>query len=71
MAPDTCARPDEKSRMGLVGIYRGQDETVYQRLDDGHDPVRAWRHRFDPESGAVTPFRSGYANAPCPPDAAP
>jgi 3-mercaptopropionate dioxygenase len=103
---------------GLVGIYRGrQDETVYQRLDDGRDPVRAelevakrrtlgpgefytllppaddihyvqtvsetasisihllandtaciWRHRFDPASGAVTPFRSGYANAPCPPD---
>jgi len=155
--PDTCAQPDEKSRMGggigqyalyraedgslclfslvvpvgastpvhdhlawgLVGIYRGrQDETVYQRLDDGSDPARAdlevakrqelgpgefytllppaddihyvrtisdapsisihllandtacvWRHRFDPASGAVTAFRSGYANAPCPPDA--
>jgi 3-mercaptopropionate dioxygenase len=103
---------------GMVGVYRGrQDETVYQRLDDGRDPVRAdleiakrrtlgpgefytllppaddihyvqtvsetasisihllandtaciWRHRFDPASGAVTPFRSGYANAPCPPD---
>src|SRR3954464_1608247 len=27
---------------GLVGIYRGvQDETVYRRLDDGRDPVRA------------------------------
>jgi hypothetical protein len=24
-----------------------------------------WRHKFDPASGAVTPFRSGYANAPC------
>jgi predicted metal-dependent enzyme (double-stranded beta helix superfamily) len=106
---------------GLVGLYRGrQDETVYQRLDDGRDPARAdlgivkrrtlgpgecytllpptddihyvrtvsdtasisihllandtaciWRHRFDPASGIVTPFRSGYANAPCPPDAAP
>ena len=104
---------------GLVGIYRGiQDETVYRRLDGGHDPARAqleiskrqtlkpgefytllpptddihfvqtvsetpsisihllandtacvWRHRFDPVSGAVTPFRSGYANAPCPPEA--
>jgi predicted metal-dependent enzyme (double-stranded beta helix superfamily) len=101
---------------GLVGIYRGQqDETVYRRLDDGRDPVRAqlevskrqalgpgdfypllpptddihyvktisdtpsisihllandtacvWRHRFEPDSGVVTPFRSGYANAPCP-----
>jgi predicted metal-dependent enzyme (double-stranded beta helix superfamily) len=156
--PDSCARPDEASRMGggigqyalyrapdgslclfslvvpvgastpvhdhlawgLVGIYRGrQDETVYRRLDDGHDPARAdleiakrqelgpgefysllpptddihyvrtisdapsisvhllandtacvWRHKFDPASGAVTPFRSGYANAPCPPDQA-
>jgi predicted metal-dependent enzyme (double-stranded beta helix superfamily) len=101
---------------GLVGIYRGrQDETVYQRIDDGQDPERAdltiakrqtlgpgefyalmpptddihfvktvsdtasisvhllandtacvWRHRFDPATGAVSPFRSGYANAPCP-----
>jgi predicted metal-dependent enzyme (double-stranded beta helix superfamily) len=106
---------------GLVGIYRGrQDETVYQRLDDGRDPIHAdlqiakrrtlspgefytllppaddihyvqtvsetasisihllandtaciWRHQFDPGSGVVTPFRSGYANAPCPPDEAP
>ena len=154
--PDSCAMPDESSRMGggigqyalyraengslclfslvvppgaatpvhdhlawgLVGIYRGrQDETVYRRLDDGHDPARAqleiakrqelgpgefypllpptddihfvttisetasvsihllandtacvWRHKFDPASGLVTPFRSGYANAPCPPE---
>jgi 3-mercaptopropionate dioxygenase len=153
--PDTCARPDETSRMGggigqyalyraedgslclfslvvpvgaatpvhdhlawgLVGIYRGrQHETVYRRLDDGADAGRAelevakqqelgrgefyallppiddihyvrtisdtpsisihllandtacvWRHKFDPASGVVTPFRSGYANAPCPP----
>ena len=155
--PESCAQPDEASRMGggigqyalyraedgslclfslvvpvgaatpvhdhlawgLVGIYRGrQDETVYRRLDDGRDPARArleiakrqtlapgqfyvllppaddihyvqtvsdtpsisihllandtacvWRYRFDPASGIVTPFRSGYANAPCPPDA--
>ena len=27
---------------GLVGIYRSvQDETVYRRLDDGRDPLRA------------------------------
>ena len=152
--PESCARPDEGSRMGggigqyalyraedgslclfslvvpagastpvhdhlawgLVGIYRGrQDETVYRRLDDCDDPAHAdleiakrqelgpgefytllpptddihyvrtisdtpsisihllandtacvWRHRFDPATGAVTPFRSGYANAPCP-----
>jgi predicted metal-dependent enzyme (double-stranded beta helix superfamily) len=157
--PDSCATPDETSKMGggigqyalyraedkslclfslvvpagaatpvhdhlawgVVGVYRGrQHETVYRRLDDGSDPARArleiarrqtlargesytllppaddihyvetasdtpsisihllandtacvWRHRFDPHSGLVTPFRSGYANAPCPPDAAP
>jgi predicted metal-dependent enzyme (double-stranded beta helix superfamily) len=151
--PESCATPDEASRMGggigqyalyraedgslclfslvvpvgastpvhdhlawgLVGIYRGrQDETVYRRLDDGRDPSRAdleiakrqelgpgefytllpptddihyvrtisdapsisihllandtacvWRHRFEPATGVVTPFRSGYANAPC------
>ncbi|OLD12510.1 MAG: hypothetical protein AUJ01_16130 [Acidobacteria bacterium 13_1_40CM_3_65_5] len=136
--PESCAQPDEKSRMGggigqyalyraedgslclfslvvPVGIYRGrQDETVYRRLDDGRDPSRAdleiakrqelgpgefytllpptddihyvrtisdapsisihllandtacvWRHRFEPATGVVTPFRSGYANAPC------
>ena len=155
--PESCASPDERSRMGggigqyalyraengslclfslvvpvgastpvhdhlawgLVGIYRGrQDETVYRRLDDGRDPQRArleiakrqqlgpgefytllppaddihyvttisdtasvsihllandtacvWRHRFEPATGIVTPFRSGYANAPCPEDA--
>jgi 3-mercaptopropionate dioxygenase len=154
--PETCAKPDEASRMGggigqyalyraedgslclfslvvpvgaetpvhdhlawgIVGVYQGaQDETVYRRLDDGSDRDRAslevskrhtlkrgecytllpptddihfvktisqvpsisihllandtacvWRHRFDPASGTVTPFRSGYANAPCPDD---
>jgi predicted metal-dependent enzyme (double-stranded beta helix superfamily) len=35
-----------------------------------NDTSCVWRHRFDPASGAVTPFRSGYANAPCPPDPA-
>jgi predicted metal-dependent enzyme (double-stranded beta helix superfamily) len=154
--PESCAKPDDTSRMGggigqyalyraadgslclfslvvpvgaatpvhdhlawgLVGIYRGrQDETVYRRIDDGHDPAKAdleiakrqqlsagefytllppaddihyvttisdtpsisihllandtacvWRHKFDPATGVVTPFRSGYANAPCPSD---
>ena len=33
-----------------------------------NDTACIWRHRFDPGSGAVTPFRSGYANAPCPAD---
>jgi predicted metal-dependent enzyme (double-stranded beta helix superfamily) len=103
---------------GLVGIYRGrQHETVYRRLDDGHEAGRArlaverqqlltqgefytllpphgdihyvetvsdipsisihllandtacvWRHRFDPAAGTVAAFRSGYSNAPCPPE---
>ena len=102
---------------GLIGVYRGtQQETVYRRMDDGTNDVRAdleitkdhelsagefyalipptddihhvrtisetasvsihllandtacvWRHKFNPESGVVTPFRSGYANAACPP----
>jgi 3-mercaptopropionate dioxygenase len=34
-----------------------------------NDTACVWRHRFDPEHGLITPFRSGYANAPCPPDA--
>jgi 3-mercaptopropionate dioxygenase len=32
-----------------------------------NDTACVWRHKFDPASGVVTPFRSGYANAPCPP----
>jgi len=35
-----------------------------------NDTACVWRHRFEPESGKVTPFRSGYANAPCPPEGA-
>ena len=35
-----------------------------------NDTACVWRHRFEPSSGVVTPFRSGYANAPCPPDPA-
>ena len=33
-----------------------------------NDTACVWRHKFDPGSGVVTPFRSGYANAPCPAD---
>lgn len=35
-----------------------------------NDTACVWRHRFEPASGVVTPFRSGYANAPCPDEAA-
>jgi predicted metal-dependent enzyme (double-stranded beta helix superfamily) len=24
-----------------------------------------WRHRYEPETGEVAPFRSGYVNVPC------
>ena len=34
-----------------------------------NDTACVWRHRFEPASGLVTPFRSGYANAPCPEEA--
>lgn len=34
-----------------------------------NDTACVWRHRFHPESGTVQAFRSGYSNAPCPPDA--
>jgi predicted metal-dependent enzyme (double-stranded beta helix superfamily) len=35
-----------------------------------NDTACVWRHKFEPSTGAVTPFRSGYANAPCPEDRA-
>jgi 3-mercaptopropionate dioxygenase len=35
-----------------------------------NDTACVWRHRFEPSTGVVTPFRSGYSNAPCPPDPA-
>src|SRR5687767_6744985 len=33
-----------------------------------NDTACVWRHRFDPEAQTVTAFRSGYSNAPCPPE---
>jgi predicted metal-dependent enzyme (double-stranded beta helix superfamily) len=33
-----------------------------------NDTACVWRHRFDPSTGDVKAFRSGYSNAPCPPD---
>jgi 3-mercaptopropionate dioxygenase len=35
-----------------------------------NDTACVWRHRFEPATGVVKAFRSGYSNAPCPPDAA-
>lgn len=34
----------------------------------GSDVGCTVRHRFEPERGASVPFRSGYSNAPCPPE---
>jgi predicted metal-dependent enzyme (double-stranded beta helix superfamily) len=33
-----------------------------------NDTACVWRHRYEPEAGTVTAFRSGYSNAPCPPE---
>jgi predicted metal-dependent enzyme (double-stranded beta helix superfamily) len=33
-----------------------------------NDTGCVWRHTYDPDSGAASPFRSGYANAPCEPE---
>jgi 3-mercaptopropionate dioxygenase len=33
-----------------------------------NDTACVWRHRFVPATGEVVPFRSGYSNAPCPPE---
>jgi predicted metal-dependent enzyme (double-stranded beta helix superfamily) len=33
-----------------------------------NDTACVWRHKYQPDTGAVSAFRSGYANAPCPPD---
>lgn len=35
-----------------------------------NDTACVWRHRFDPDAQTVAAFRSGYSNAPCPPDVA-
>jgi predicted metal-dependent enzyme (double-stranded beta helix superfamily) len=36
-----------------------------------NDTGCVWRHAYDPETGHSSPFRSGYANAPCAPEASP
>jgi len=30
-----------------------------------NDTACVWRHKFDPDAGTVTPFRSGYSNVKC------
>jgi 3-mercaptopropionate dioxygenase len=33
-----------------------------------NDTGCVWRHSYDPDTGHASPFRSGYANAPCEPE---
>jgi 3-mercaptopropionate dioxygenase len=33
-----------------------------------NDTACVWRHRFEPSTGEVKAFRTGYSNAPCPPE---
>lgn len=33
-----------------------------------NDTACVWRHRFEPAASLVAAFRSGYSNAPCPPE---
>ena len=35
-----------------------------------NDTACVWRHKFDPDAGTVTAFRSGYSNVKCPPETA-
>jgi predicted metal-dependent enzyme (double-stranded beta helix superfamily) len=36
-----------------------------------NDTACVWRHRFNPDAGTVTPFRSGYSNVSCRDEATP
>ena len=36
-----------------------------------NDTACVVRHKFEPAAGTVTSFRSGYSNAPCPPEPQP
>jgi predicted metal-dependent enzyme (double-stranded beta helix superfamily) len=44
------------------------DETSVSIHLLANDTACVWRHRFDLATGEVKPFRSGYSNAPCPPE---
>ena len=59
----------------LDGLPPADDIHYVRTISDGpsisihllaNDTACVWRHKFDVASGAITPFRSGYANAPCP-----
>jgi predicted metal-dependent enzyme (double-stranded beta helix superfamily) len=31
-----------------------------------NDTGCVWRHAYEPDTGEIRPFRSGYVNSPCP-----
>jgi predicted metal-dependent enzyme (double-stranded beta helix superfamily) len=69
------AKRQELGRGELYALLPPTDDIHYVRtISDtvsisihllANDTACVWRHRFDSVSGVVTPFRSGYANAPC------
>ena len=52
---------------GLWAVVPVSDEASISIHLLANDTACVWRHKFDPASGVVVPFRSGYSNAPCPP----
>ena len=70
------AKRQELGRGEFYTLLPPTDDIHYVRTISGtpsisihllaNDTACVWRHKFDPTNGLVTPFRSGYANAPCP-----
>jgi predicted metal-dependent enzyme (double-stranded beta helix superfamily) len=70
------AREDRLEPGGLYALIPPTDDIHFVRtVSDSpsisihllaNDTACVWRHKYDPASGAVTAFRSGYANAACP-----
>src|ERR671933_421036 len=62
---------------GLVGLYRGaQDDDIHRVRTTSpetsvsihlltNDTGCVWRHAYEPQTGAVRPFRSGWVNVAC------
>jgi predicted metal-dependent enzyme (double-stranded beta helix superfamily) len=72
------AKEHELSRGDFYALIPPTDDIHYVRtISDtasvsihllANDTACVWRHKFNPDAGTVTPFRSGYANAACPPE---
>ncbi len=69
------AKQQVLSRGGFYALLPPKDDIHYVRTVSAaasisihllaNDTACVWRHKFDPRSGEVTPFRSGWTNAPC------